>query len=98
MPATDTQVAVSFGSEGFLLYVDGVLADAEVEFHQGLEANDNSILLGASTMARDGANLRARDYFQGTIHDFSIYDEPIRTVVIFPWERAGAIDAAIAEL
>ena len=68
-------VAVSFGVEGFRLYVDGLIADAEVDFQQGIAPNDNSLVLGASTKVRDGDNLNPREPLAGTIHSFAVYGE-----------------------
>ncbi|MEM8865696.1 MAG: LamG-like jellyroll fold domain-containing protein, partial [Planctomycetota bacterium] len=67
-------LAVSFGSEGFRLYVDGLIADADVGFKQDIVANENSLVLGASTKSRNGDSLGLRDPLQGEISEFTIYD------------------------
>ena len=66
-------VAVSFGEEGARLYVDGLIADAQVEFTQGIAANDNSLVLGASTVSRDGDRQNLKNPLAGEISSFTIY-------------------------
>ncbi len=46
-------VAVSFGSEGFRLYVDGQLEAARTDFTTGIDTNTNNLAVGANTWARD---------------------------------------------
>ncbi|MEO1496527.1 MAG: LamG-like jellyroll fold domain-containing protein [Planctomycetota bacterium] len=75
--AQQHQVAVSFGEDGFRLYVDGLIADAAVDFDQGIAANDNSLYLGASTASRQGDDPRLRDPLDGVIDAFAVYTEPL---------------------
>lgn len=67
-------VAVSFGTAGFRLFVDGRIADAKVDFTQGIAENENSLVLGAGTQSRDGDRLKLREPLDGVIHNFAIYD------------------------
>lgn len=69
------QIAVSFGAAGFRLYVDGLIADAEVDFAEGIAENDNSLIYGASTMHRNGERLNLRDPLDGVINSVMIYDD-----------------------
>ncbi|MEM9586179.1 MAG: LamG-like jellyroll fold domain-containing protein, partial [Planctomycetota bacterium] len=73
----DHHVAVTFGTEGFRLYVDGRVADAEVDFTQGMTENDNSLVLGASTVRRDGDRMNLRDALEGTIENFEFYTQQL---------------------
>ncbi|TWT47573.1 LamG-like jellyroll fold domain-containing protein [Botrimarina hoheduenensis] len=76
-PGVQHQVAVSFGDQGFRLYVDGLIADAKVDYDQGIELNDNSLVLGASTIARTDERPNLSDGFWGTITDFAVYDDQL---------------------
>ncbi|MEM9352671.1 MAG: LamG-like jellyroll fold domain-containing protein [Planctomycetota bacterium] len=84
-------LAVVFGADGFRLYLDGELVDAEDEFTQGISANANSLVIGASTTTRDGDRLNLKDYFDGVIEDLTVYGEPLGA------DDLGAIDQALAE-
>ncbi len=92
------RVLISFGSEGFRLYLDGLLIDAEEEFTQGIAENTNSLVLGASTKTRNGEKLNLRDYFSGEIHDFTVYDTQVSTEVLSSEADVSVIDDALAAL
>ncbi len=70
-------VAVSFGADGVRLFVDGLIADADVDFTQGIDPNDNPLVIGAGAQSRNGEKANLREFFQGLIHEFSIYDEQL---------------------
>ncbi len=71
-------VAVSFGSEGFQLYVDGQLEGWRPDFMTGIDTNTNNLAIGANTWARHaGKPDWTADYFDGTILDFGIYDRAL---------------------
>ena len=82
------EVAISFGAQGLLLYLDGVLVDSELNFTQGIAANENELFLGVSTKSRDGDHLNLRNSFAGVIDDFVVFDEQL---------SEAAIDAAFAQ-
>jgi len=68
-------VAVTFGAEGFWLYLDGQMADWETRFTQGLADNTQPLAIGASLAHRSSSNpTDARNEFDGVIRDFTIYD------------------------
>ncbi|MEM6474303.1 MAG: LamG-like jellyroll fold domain-containing protein, partial [Planctomycetota bacterium] len=73
MAGEDHHVAITFGEEGLRLYVDGRTADGEIEFDQGMQLNTNSLILGASTVRRDGDRPNLRDALEGTIEAFDVY-------------------------
>ena len=71
-------LAVSFGTEGFQVYLDGDLVASKVGFTTGIASNVNSLVLGANTWARDAGNPDWRaDYFEGTLEDFTIYSDQL---------------------
>ncbi len=68
-------VAVSFGDDGFRLYVDGKLEAVRSDFITGIDTNTESLAIGANTWARsDYRPDWTADYFDGTIEDFTIYN------------------------
>ena len=89
-------VAVSFGDRGFRLYVDGKIADAEVDFAQSIENNENSLFLGASTKRRDGDKLRLQAPLVGTVDAFAVYDAQFNLAEMAA--LAGAIEAPLEDL
>jgi len=71
-------VAITFGAEGFRLYLDGVLQDAEVGYTQGIQDNPNPLAIGANIWGRSEQNPNfARDLFDGTITNLTIYDSQL---------------------
>lgn len=68
-------LAVTFGEDGFWIYLDGVMADWNTEFTQTLETNNEDLAIGASIWGRSDQNPDwANAFFDGTISDFQIYD------------------------
>ena len=77
--------AITFGAEGFRLFLDGQVVDAEPAFTGGMENNSESLVIGANTWARDAGNPDWRaDFLEGEITEFTIYDRALsRTEVDF---------------
>ena len=68
-------VAVTFGANGFRLYINGQLHDLELEYTQGIDTNPEPIAIGASLANRSAEHpTDARNEFHGTISDFTIYN------------------------
>jgi Ca2+-binding RTX toxin-like protein len=68
-------LAVTFGSDGFWVYLDGRLEGWRTGFHQGIAANTNSLAIGANTSSRTAENPGVRwDFFDGRINTFAVYD------------------------
>jgi len=68
-------VAVTFGSNGGALYVNGVLADAETGFLVNWTENPETLIVGANAYARTDSNPDWRaQRLDGTIEDFTVYD------------------------
>ncbi|WP_415717692.1 LamG-like jellyroll fold domain-containing protein [Roseibium sp.] len=74
---TTYHLAVSFGDDGLMVYLNGALVAAEPEFKQGLDMNERSFVVGASgAWRRDDAHT-ASQQFDGTISDVMVFDEQI---------------------
>ncbi len=71
---TEYHLAVSFGDNGLLVYLNGQLVAAEPEFKQGMETNTESLVVGASGYRRSDASKPATEEFDGMIADFLIYN------------------------
>jgi Ca2+-binding RTX toxin-like protein len=71
----DHEFVFSFGDEGGVLMLDGVIVDQEDGWQIGLENNDELFIVGANDWGSDsGALDNPRDNFDGTISDFAVYD------------------------
>jgi hypothetical protein len=70
------QVAVSFGDDGFRLYVDGVQVD-QSDYTGGIEQNEMPLVIGAGAQrSSDGGADNLQDFFNGTIAQLTIHDQP----------------------
>jgi VCBS repeat-containing protein len=71
------EVAVSFGDEGFRLYVGGELVD-QSSYTGGIAANQEPLVVGADAQrSGDGTAAPLSDFFAGTIHDLAVYDQQL---------------------
>ena len=69
-------LAVTFGDDGFWVYLDGRMAAWNTEFTQGLESNTENLAIGASAWSRTEAKpYKTHDHFDGQIEGFSIFDQ-----------------------
>jgi hypothetical protein len=76
-------LAITFGEDGFRMYLDGELARANLDYAGGIEANQEHLAIGANIWARDARNPDwTANYFQGTIEDFAIYDRGLNRAEI----------------
>ncbi|WP_318186607.1 putative Ig domain-containing protein [Pelagicoccus enzymogenes] len=74
---TNNQMALSFGSEGLELFLNGTSV-ATNAYTGGISENNEPITIGASQQySGDGIADSLRDFFQGTIDNFEIYDSQI---------------------
>jgi hypothetical protein len=72
-----SQVAVSFGDEGFRLYVGEDLVD-QSPYTGGIAQNSEPVVLGASAQrSSDGKADNLTDFFKGTISELAVYDEEL---------------------
>ena len=69
-------LAVTFGEDGFWVYLDGRMAAWNTEFTQGLETNTENLAIGANAWSRtEERPFKTYDHFDGRIEGFSIYDQ-----------------------
>ena len=70
----EQHLAVSFGSDGFWVYLDGRVAGLNAEFTHGLSANKEDLIIGASAAARSKKRPdKFREYLDGSVENFTIY-------------------------
>ena len=68
-------LAVTFGDDGFTIYLDGQMSASNAEFTQGIENNAENLVVGANTWARSASKPYGTwNNFDGQISDFTIYD------------------------
>ena len=71
----DYGLVVTFGTDGFRVYLDGELAAWRPDFTTGIDKNTEDLVVGANTAWRDSRNPNwTGDYFVGTIEDLDIYE------------------------
>ncbi|MEL6109864.1 MAG: LamG-like jellyroll fold domain-containing protein, partial [Planctomycetota bacterium] len=69
-------LAVTFGPDGFWLYLDGALQDWETDFFQTMELNAEDLLIGANGWGSTSSDPDwARDHFEGVISEFTVFDQ-----------------------
>ncbi|MEP1379309.1 MAG: calcium-binding protein, partial [Paracoccaceae bacterium] len=67
--------AVTFGDQGFEVYLDGVRAAYDVELQVGLDGNDEALIVGANGWsATPGTTDSIHSHFTGEISDVAIFD------------------------
>ncbi|ASP31821.1 hypothetical protein CHH27_00030 [Labrenzia sp. VG12] len=91
---TDYHLAVTFGENGLMVYVNGQLLAAEPEFKQGIDMNERAFLVGASGAWRSSDGHTAHQQFDGTISDVMVFDEQIAGEDMAA--LAGEVDPAFA--
>ncbi|MEO1525765.1 MAG: LamG-like jellyroll fold domain-containing protein, partial [Planctomycetota bacterium] len=75
VPSQEYHLAVTFGPDGFWLYLDGAIQDWETDFFQTMEFNTEDLLIGANGWSSTPDNPdSARDHFEGTLSDFTVFD------------------------
>jgi len=74
---TEYHLAVSFGSEGLKVFLDGNLVLEDAGFTQTMLDNNEILHLGASGMNRGNKGDKANKEFEGTITDFAVYDSQL---------------------
>ena len=75
LPGDEHQVAVTFGTNGFWLYLDGRMVDWKTEFTQGISGNSSELAIGANIWGRSDSNPKwANSEFDGRISEFVVYD------------------------
>ncbi|MDA0966313.1 MAG: hypothetical protein O2970_05065 [Proteobacteria bacterium] len=69
----DYHLAITFGENGFNVYLDGKLKATEIEYKQTMELNYENIIIGANGYTRNDNDDFAKNEFTGTITDFEVY-------------------------
>ena len=90
---TTYHLAVSFGDKGIQVWVNGQLAAADPTFKQGLEHNDNSLVIGGTRSWRASQSDDAHSLAQGTIGDVAIFDSQLGAQDVA--SLAGVTDAGM---
>ncbi|MEM6463600.1 MAG: LamG-like jellyroll fold domain-containing protein [Pseudomonadota bacterium] len=86
---TPNHLAVSFGPAGLEIYLNGQEVASDPGYTRGLNENTDSLLLGASGFGRLHETSAPRDFFEGEITGFAVYDT-VQTAI----EIANLADAA----
>ncbi len=73
-PQTKYHVALSFGDEGLMIWLNGALVAAEPEFEQGMALNTHDFVVGGTRSWRSDQADDAHSLFQGTIDDVMVFD------------------------
>lgn len=84
-------LAISMGSQGVQVWLDGDFVGARPDFRQGLEFNDYALTLGASRSHRDSQQDSAHNLFEGTIGQLAVFDTQLSSEDI----RALAADSRL---
>ena len=91
-------VAFTFHEDEIALYVDGELVDVEDGTDTGMEGNAEDIVLGASTMYRQGDNDNLTKHFDGEVGDVVVMDRALEPVEAIFLAAAGGDPDAMAAL
>jgi Concanavalin A-like lectin/glucanases superfamily len=76
-------LAVTFGSDGLRIYIDGELQASKAEFKQGLLLNTADLAIGANIWGRDAEHPNsAQSFFDGTISNFTIYGSQLNAQAV----------------
>ena len=68
-------LTVTFGDDGFWVYLDGRVAASKAEFTQGIESNPEKLAIGANTWARNADRpYHTWDHFDGRISGFTVFN------------------------
>ncbi|MEL6207448.1 MAG: LamG-like jellyroll fold domain-containing protein, partial [Pseudomonadota bacterium] len=70
---TEYHIALSFGPDGLLFYVNGALAAAEPTFKYGMSSNIDHLLVGGSRAHRSSMEDTPHSVFKGEIGDIAIH-------------------------
>lgn len=84
-------LAVSMGRDGLMIWLDGTLVAAEPEAKTGLQANDESLVIGG-TRAWTDPDRDAHSLIDGTISDVMIFDRQLGRDKILKLARAADRD------
>ena len=70
--------AVSFGSNGLELYLNGDLVAEDSSFTTGIDGNNNPWVIGARAwQTSEGSNAGVNSFFEGQIADVAVFDQQL---------------------
>ena len=72
-------LAMSFGDDGVKFYVNGALVDKDASMDMDWQKNVQYLHIGGDGSSKSSGSKDFRSPFDGTITDFEIYDEQLRT-------------------
>lgn len=74
---TTYHLSMSFGDDGLQIWLNGALVAAEPEFKQGLDLNNNPMLIGGTRSMRSNDSEDPHSLFKGTVSDVMVFDEQL---------------------
>ena len=84
---TAYDLAISFGDEGFSVWVDGTKVASRPDLKVNWTENDSDIIVGASNGSQKaGENKKINNHFEGEVQEFKVYDRQLDRAEI---EAAG---------
>ncbi|UWR22023.1 DUF4214 domain-containing protein [Sulfitobacter sp. S190] len=87
------QLAVTFGTEGLKIWLDGELVAAEPQFKMGISANDRALVIGGSRAWHETDDRDAHSLFEGDIGNVMIFGQQLGEQQILA--LAQAVDPAL---
>jgi len=92
-PGTEHSVAVSWGTQGAMLWVDGVRVAYNSDVTQGLQANPEALVIGASSQsATPGTTDKLHGHFSGEIGSVALYPGQLTAAQLGQGGGAGTLD------
>lgn len=89
------QVALSFGANGLMVWLNGALVASEPDFKQGIAENDEPLVIGGSRGWRSSDAEAPHSLLKGTIGNVTVFDRQLGQDDMVA--LAGAIDPELAE-
>ena len=85
--------ALSFGSDGLAIWLNGEMVAAEPEFMEGIALNHHPLVVGASRAYSQSDTDPAHSLFKGSIGDVMVFDRQLGEANMIA--LAGAVDPAL---
>jgi len=84
--------ALSFGTQGLSLYLDGEKLATDSDLTTGLNANSRGLVIGGGTWGRSSADPRAIwNHLDGTVENFTVYDRALTRFEVAGLATHGAL-------
>ncbi len=89
--------AMSFGSGGIQIYVNGEKVVSDYDIHVGLDGNNRSLILGGGDWNRDGGHPDLiSNHLDGTVSGFTVYDRALTSDEVHAIAISGPLDEVAA--